>query len=371
MTKSVRQKKVVHLLYGGIGGHGSVFFSMVKASQNSEFVHVPIFYGIEKVRSSYIDKCNELGLSHKVISKNRGIDLLFFLKVFREVRRESPEVLFLHGSYLSLMAWLVKVFSVKELRMVIRETQANHLKTKKDWLFLKVALPFSDAIVFLSTKYKEEIEHRKLLFYNSRRSWVIPNGIDLTFFKPDKRPNLTDTIRIGMLSRLVDIKDHKTLLKAVSIIKLTANKQVHLSIYGDGATRSSLESYSSELGLADQVDFAGAISEEEIPDALNQLDIYVHASFGETMSTSIMQAQACGLPIIASDVSGINNVIEDSKNGILVPVEDAEKLSEAIISLISNETTRSELGDASLDYAKTNLSNKKMMDSYLELFRNL
>ena len=101
---------------------------------------------------------------------------------------------------------------------------------------------------------------------------------------------------------------------------------------------------------------------------LQQLNIYVHASLGETMSTSIMQAMACGKPIIASDVPGINNMIENNVTGVLVPAKNAGAMVEAIMLLINNPMLANKLAANAFNFALENYSNKKMLDNYKTIF---
>ena len=112
------------------------------------------------------------------------------------------------------------------------------------------------------------------------------------------------------------------------------------------------------------------LNETELIQFLNSLDVYIHASFGETMSTAIMQAMACGLPIIASDVPGINNMIEAEKNGILVPIKNEVVLSEKMQTLISNYTKKDALSNQALEYAQIHFSKERMFQEYAQLFQS-
>ena len=99
-------------------------------------------------------------------------------------------------------------------------------------------------------------------------------------------------------------------------------------------------------------------------DFLQSLDLYIHASLGETMSTAMMQVMACGLPIIASDVDGINNMITTSVTGILVPVKNSLLLAEAIIDCIKNPIMMQTLAENAYQYALNHFSNQKMLEAY-------
>lgn len=353
-------KRLTHILYSGLGGHGSVFRSFVKADKENNFEVSALFYGIEEVKEDYIEFCKQNEIKLKFVKKNRGLDLGFFFQVFKALKELDPNHVFLHGSYLILPVWFYFLFKKKSI--IVRETQANHLKTKFEWLMLFMAQQLSTKMVYLSIKYMNEVNQKFKWFFESSKSFVIPNGIDLEIFSPINFNTNQGILKIGMLSRLVKIKDHETLLKSISILnKRKINVEVYIA--GDGETKNQLIELKLKLQLHN-VHFLGVIHENEIPDFLKNLDIYIHASFGETMSTSIMQAQACGLPIIASNVSGINNVISNKINGLLVATQNEMELADVIFSLSNRVQDRHRLAIASRSYAEENLSHLKMFESY-------
>ena len=117
----------------------------------------------------------------------------------------------------------------------------------------------------------------------------------------------------------------------------------------------------------EQVTFIGVLDEQELIDYFIDLDIYVHSSLAETMSTSIMQAMACGLPMVCSNIDGINNVIEHGKNGLLVESKNVESLYLALCSLFDDKLLQNDLATGALDYAKANFSNVRMFNQYHQL----
>jgi glycosyltransferase involved in cell wall biosynthesis len=175
-----------------------------------------------------------------------------------------------------------------------------------------------------------------------------------------------------MQSRLVRIKDHLTLHRAMAILRdsgiVEPGKHL-LRIAGDGEFRGELESEASKLNIRDLVEFTGMLPERELVGFLEGLDMYIHASLGETMSTAIMQAMACGLPIIASDVKGINNMISHEENGLLVPAKDAQAMAKAIERLLNDSALAARLRTAARRVAEQKFSNTRMLESYGELFR--
>ncbi|MEI9956289.1 MAG: glycosyltransferase family 4 protein [Ferruginibacter sp.] len=361
--------KILHVLYSGLGGHSNVFFSMVKADEKKEFDYEAIFNGVEEVRKDYITNCNANNIPWQFLKKTPGTHLSFFWRIFKAIRASKADIIFLHGSLYALPARLAILFSSKSKKIIVRETQANHLKTKNEWRALKIAMLMADKVVFLSHEYVTEVEKELGSNFKQKKSVVIPNGLDITFYKPAAAAKQHKPAILGMQSRLVPIKDHATLLKAFALVKASSQEEIILKIAGDGVSRKELENLSASLELEKNVFFTGMLNEDELLAFLQSLDIYIHASLGETMSTAIMQAMACALPIIASDVPGINNMIENNVTGILVPHKNVEKMAEAILKLIRNPALTNQLSVNSLYNAKAKFSSGKMFKEYTILFK--
>lgn len=362
--------KILHILYSGLGGHGNVFFSMVEADKNKIFKFEALFTGIEQVRDEYVERCNKNSVPFEYIKKiPRKKHLSFFFNICKAILKSNADIIFIHGSMLLLPVWVAKKIGFSNKKIIIRETQAIHLKTAREKAALKVAMKLADKIVFLSEEYKEQIKVDFGKKYKPDKIAVIPNGIDLSIFKPDNSPKDPEKIIIGMQSRIVPIKDHKTLIEAFALLidKYTA-KNIILKLAGDGESKAALEKQVQELGLSDKVVFLGLLPETSLPQFLNSLDIYIHASFGETMSTAIMQAMACGKAIIASDVPGINNMIKDSSDGILIKLQSDNELVSAIEMIMNDPSIKLKLETEAIKTAEDKFSKERMFLSYKNIF---
>lgn len=362
--------KVLHLLYSGLGGHGNVFFAMVNADNINAYEFEALFYGVEEVRTEFVEACNDKRIPWYFAKKTTKLDLKYYYKILQFIRKSKPDIIFLHGSAYILPAKIAALFAGKNCKIIVRETQANHLKTKAQWVSLTGAMFLADHIVCLTTAFRDQVQKKLKWFYRKKKISIISNGINLEVYKPAEKAR-TQLMVIGMQSRLVAIKDHITLLKAFALLKQQYSSpefNLRLKIAGDGDFKEQLEHLSAQLGLTNHVDFTGMLSEKELVLFLQELDIYVHASLGETMSTSIMQSMACKLPVIASDVNGISNMITHRETGLLVSPQNTELLASAIKELADDERLRKTLSQNAYDYAVVNFSNSKMMELYKKLF---
>ncbi len=197
------------------------------------------------------------------------------------------------------------------------------------------------------------------------KATVIPNGINFeritTARAARKNEFLLDDSRPVILSigRLQPQKDHAATLHAITKIP-----DVQLVIVGVGAMREKLEQLSISLGITDRVHFLGR--RLDVPELIKMADIFVQSSNFEGFGIAALEAMAGGLPVIASDVPGLNNVVKGA--GILFPPGDSDALAEAISSLLSSQELRSKLSQAGVEKAKE-FSIEKTAELYIELYQ--
>jgi glycosyltransferase involved in cell wall biosynthesis len=363
--------KIAHILYSGLGGHGNVFFSMVKAAENTQFDFEAIFAGVEEVRDEYVAACRACNVQWTFVHKTPGLDINFNKNIIAAIKTSKSSIIFLHGSRFFILAKLGALVSKNKKKIVVRETQPNHLKSKADWVGLIFALLFADKMVFLTERFRKDVQKKLNWIYPPQKVSVINNGIDLNLFKPAEKIRGKLSV-IGMQSRIMQTKDHAILLHAFAAFQHQyPDCEVQLKIAGDGELMPAMQKLAEELKISDKIEFTGMLTEVDLVNFLQSLDIYIHASLGETMSTAIMQAMACKLPIIASDVPGISNMIENDKTGILVPAKNSTALADAIYTLISNPEKATALKEAAFDFAILNYSNKTMFAKYEAVFKSL
>lgn len=360
--------KILHIAFSGLGGHGSVFFSMADADTEKAHQLEVIFFGNEEVNKEYIQKAEQRNIPWYYVQKKPGFDFASYRSIEKIIKQSQPDILFLHSSSYILPAKKALLFSSKKIKLIVRESHANHLKTMLQWFGLAFSLLVAGKVVFLSTEYRNYIKKKFSLIFSNKRTAVIPNGVDLSVYKPSAKEE-SPFIKIGMQSRLTEIKDHTTLISAMALLlKNETAKSLKLYIAGDGTCMTALQKQARDLGIEEAIIFTGMLKETELPAFINSLDIYVHATLGETMSTAIMQVMACRLPIIASDVPGVNNMVTHGQLGLLVPPKNAEALKVAILQLVNNKEQAAQLAENAHNFAKENYSNKVMLQRYNEIF---
>jgi L-malate glycosyltransferase len=172
---------------------------------------------------------------------------------------------------------------------------------------------------------------------------VTPFGIDTSVFTP--RPSPHDGFVIGAVKTLAPKYGIDVLIKAFARIH-EAGRELSLVIVGDGPERESLENLAASLGISDHVRFIGAVPHDQVPQWLNGFDVYVACSRFESFGVAVLEASACGVAVIVSDVGGLPEVVRDWETGIVVPHDDEAALAEAVNALIASPSMRRTMGRA-------------------------
>jgi glycosyltransferase involved in cell wall biosynthesis len=160
------------------------------------------------------------------------------------------------------------------------------------------------------------------------RSRVVANAVDTDVFRPPiERPaRRGDPIRLAFVAVIRAGKGLHELLRALAGID---ERRWRLDIAGDGPARGETERLAAELGLSKRVNFKGALTKPDVAALLQQSDLFVLPSHAETQGVVLLEAMACGLPVLATKVGGVPEIVDD-RSGILVPPGDEEALSGAL-----------------------------------------
>jgi glycosyltransferase involved in cell wall biosynthesis len=194
----------------------------------------------------------------------------------------------------------------------------------------------------------------------------VPTGIDLDIFRPGEisaaRTKLDLPQRrfvVGIVATLRSWKGHRFLVEALAAMK---DESVLLVIVGDGPGRANLTEQVRLLGLTGQVVMAG--QQRNVSDWLQALDAFVLPSYAnEGVPQALMQAMACGVPVITTPVGAIGEIVSDGQTGLMVPPRDVAALALALAKLRDNPALRRTLADEGLLQARTRFSSGQMLDA--------
>jgi L-malate glycosyltransferase len=196
-----------------------------------------------------------------------------------------------------------------------------------------------------------------------QRIRVVPNGISVDRFPPrtSSRP-FTTIITVANLRRE---KAHEVLIDAVARVA-PRWPAVAALIVGDGPRRRELETLARARGVADRVTFLG--HREDVPELLHQADVFVLTSRSEAFPNGVMEAMAAGLPVVASGVGGLPDLIEHGRTGLLVPPDDPGTLAAALESLVRSPQYACDLGAAAREEIVRRYSFDRMVRAFEHLY---
>ncbi|WP_207063730.1 glycosyltransferase [Motiliproteus sp. SC1-56] len=206
--------------------------------------------------------------------------------------------------------------------------------------------------------------------YKSGNVFITPFGIDETVFYPVATQCDRRVVTIGTVKTLSYKYGVDDLIKAFSI---TASKYpdglLRLVMAGDGPDVQKLKDLALTLGVSSLVDFRGYVSHSEVPAVLNELDIYVALSRFESFGVAILEASACGLPVVVSDADGPAEVTWDGVTGIVVGKNSPEQASAALCRLIDNPSERVEMGRAGREHVLKHYTWSASVDTMLDAYK--
>lgn len=172
---------------------------------------------------------------------------------------------------------------------------------------------------------------------------VVPTGVDLERFKTSlgakKGGNAKTIVFVG---RLHPVKGVQYLIEAMAIVHREMS-EVELVIVGDGIERSRLEELADKLDLHGNIQFAGQVPQERVPSIMHRADAFVLPSLSESFGIVNLEAMAAGLPIIATKVGGIPEIVNEGVNGYLVNAKRPDEIADRILMLLRNDEVREKI----------------------------
>jgi glycosyltransferase involved in cell wall biosynthesis len=234
---------------------------------------------------------------------------------------------------------------------LVATIHSSRIRSLEDQAHLRELTPHMDRLIAVS----HSIQHKLV---DEQRTTapvsLIYNGVDLDRYDnqeacctlPEEYGMEPGSQIVGVVARLEPEKGHPTLLEAWPAV-LSAVPSAYLLIVGEGSRRDALEAQARELRIAHRVVFTGR--RDDVPAVTAALDVAVLPSYREAQGMVILEAMALSRPVVASNVGGIPEMIEDGVTGLLVPPHDPDALAAAIIRLLTNHPLADTLGRAGHD----------------------
>ena len=294
-----------------------------------------------------------------------------FWKIYRIIRWEKPDIVHTHTAKAGTLGRLAALlYNLGKGRCKIVHTFHGHILHSyfgkiKTWFFIwieKILALFTYKIIAVSESLKEELVER-FRIAPEKKFAVIELGFELDDLLRLPARNEADNVNIGIIGRLTAIKNHRMLLRAVKKLK------TRVFIIGDGELRQELEDYVRELGIGDMVEFKGWI--KDLREIYKELDIVVLTSLNEGTPVSIIEAMAAARPVIATNVGGVSDIVQDGITGYLVDLDNDNIFSEKLSDLIKDSEKRKQFGVAGRKIASERFSKHRLIKETEQLYRSL
>lgn len=243
----------------------------------------------------------------------------------------------------------------------VRPRAARSVQLDRAWLNRPYLDIFFDKILFplcfdleipSAEAIRQRLDNRFMARLLQKKSILCYSGIESRLFEQRDAQPLSDQIpdvrpRVGVVGRLTQQKGHADLLRAIKIAREVC--PLHLLVIGSGELENELRQQTCALGLEDCVHFLG--SRNDVLAILPHLDLFVSSSLWEGFPTVLLEAMAMGVPVVATDVSGSRELVQDGVTGRLVPPHNPARLAEAILETLADREQAQALANQARRYA--------------------
>lgn len=302
--------------------------------------------------------------------RRSGLDLMWVLWFARLLRREGVDIVQAHNAT-ALFYGALATTLVPGTRLLYTEHDRAFPTALRQRGLHAVLARRTRAVSTVSETLRRHLvrwEH-----FPAERVHVIRNGIEMR--PPDRpRPVLRQELELGdrpvagIVARLAPVKNHAMLLRAWRLV-LEQVPQAVLLVVGNGTQETALKQLATSLGIAEAVRFLGF--RRDIADLLGCLDVFVLSSFSEGLSLTLLEAEAMGLPVVATQVGGNPEVVQHERTGLLVPSDAPEAMASALARLLQDPAERSRLGEQGREFYREHFTLTAMLRGYTRLYGRL
>lgn len=307
----------------------------------------------------------------RVFSLDYGLGVSFsgIKKVACYLRDEKINILYTHNSASLIWGGLASIFAPNALLV-----HGEHGETEGGGWLTKFLVWKAVLVTSVSRGLVPKICKKYCL--SNEKIRVLHNGVDTTKFKPGKtntelrkRFNIPEkNILFLVVGRLEKRKNLRLVVNATAKAAQLSSvgKKISLLFAGEGEEKSSLYDLAVKQNILDQIVFLGF--RDDIPEVLKEVDVIMLPSFGEGMPNVLLEGASSGLPVIASDVSGNNEVVVPGCTGYLLPADDIGKWTDVMLRLATDKVHRKNLGDNAREMVLEKFSFNDMASKYKQLY---
>lgn len=350
----------------------------------------------EEAEASSEDVVRDLGIEPIIIPEMRRAmrpldDIKTYGKILEIIENFKPDIVHTHASKAGALGRMAA--GQKQVKVIVHTFHGHvfhsYFNTVKTQIFIRLERELAkrtNKIIAISAKQKEELSQRYRIAPAEKFS-IVPLGLDLLPFRENRtakralyrdRYNLDEEdIAIGIIGRLAPVKNHVLFLKAIQRVQQRSAKKIRAFVIGDGELKSDLIRFCRE----NQIDYsvpAGKHTERAtvtftswirpIDTVYPGLDIVAMTSFNEGTPVCLIEAQACGIPIVATNVGGIENVVLPNRTALLAGNNDLADFSEKLLQLVEDRKLREEQAEKGWGQVKDKFHYSRLVSDMEQLY---
>ena len=371
-----RKLRVVHLAEGGGWAGIEVHLLNLLPELESGGDVDSVFVAFERGR--LLEALRVEGLGVELIDRRRRLDVGVFLRLVKLLRGYGPDIVHMHG-YLAIL-FGTPAAAVAGVRTRIVTLHASPNLAADEGLKLRLLLWATYAVMKVfgarSIAVSGDVlqSHVEVRGMNRQHMQVVHNGIDAEGIGPQgesaDRADLGLPERgflVGMVGRIDKNKGHVYLLTAVAKL-LAERSDIFVVVVGDGPERTSLMEFCANAGIDEHVSFVGF--QANATAYMSNLDAMVIASMHEGIPYTLLEAMAVGVPVVATAVGGIPEVVEDSVSGLLIQPGDPEAIAASLTRLASDPGLRARLAHEASEVVRHRFSQQRMAEATVDAYRH-
>ncbi|PYP70060.1 MAG: glycosyltransferase [Gemmatimonadetes bacterium] len=351
------------MLYLGKGGMESTAINLARGLDRTRFR--PVIIALDEA-GEHEEELREAGIEYHVLGGRRLRDPRFHWRLFQLLRRLRPDVVHTHH-FATLLHTVTAARLARVPRLVHTEHSWQYLEHRSDYRrALRWMSRLSDVFVVVGNAMAPY--YRDHVRVAAGRLRVIANGIDVDVYRPvtnvaaaRRTRGLPTGVTVGTAGRLFPEKDYGILVRAVAGLILS-HPDLHLIMIGDGPERPALEALAVQLGVADHVRFLGWRS--DVADLLPLLDVFVLSSLREGLPLAVLEAMACGVPVVTTPVGDLPEVIVEGRAGFFFPIGNPDALAAVLRRLVAAGAERHAIGRAGRQRVAERYSLREMVNAY-------
>lgn len=363
---------VVHVVYRlGIGGLENGVVNLINHMPPERYRHAIVCatdYG------DFAKRISRQGVAVYALNKQPGNDLRAQYRFWKLLRQLNPAIV--HTRNIGTIEYVIPALLARVARRVHGEHGRDMVDidgSNKKYLFMRrLYAPFVNRFITMS----RDLEQWLVEVVGIRQDKVaqLYNGVDLerfksaaTYSRDDFSLNKDDFV-IGTVGRLQGEKDQATLIRAFALLQTdtTVLVSMKLLIIGDGPERDRLEQLAVDCGIENKILFFGP--RDDVASLLSLLDLFVLPSLGEGISNTILEAMAAALPVVATNVGGNPELVDEGITGLLVAAADEKAMADAIAMYIKTPKLLSQHGAAGRKVVEEKFSIAAMVNRYMETY---